>query len=154
MVKEFAQGDTERRADVATLIREFAAMAPERQAEVATMVKEFAQADAERHSEVWGVAPAKKVAAPRKVAAPPPRVAPPVEELPEEAPQEKPAAEVAPGTEVRDSVFAYLDDHPDGVRLTELEEEFGLARVQMARIVRELMDDNLVEKRDLLYFAI
>ena len=62
-------------------------------------------------------------------------------------------AEVSVG-ELRDRVFAYLADHPDGTKLTELEEEFGLARIQIARIVRALIDDNKVEKRDLLYFAI
>jgi len=56
--------------------------------------------------------------------------------------------------ELRDRVFAYLADHPDGTKLTELEEEFSLARIQIAKIIRELIDDNKVEKRDLLYFAI
>ena len=56
--------------------------------------------------------------------------------------------------ELRDRVFAYLANHPDGVRLIELEEEFGVARIQIARVTRALMDDNKVEKRELLYFAI
>lgn len=56
--------------------------------------------------------------------------------------------------ELRDEVFAYLANHPDGTKLTELEEEFRLARIQIARILRVLMDNNKVEKRDLLYFAI
>lgn len=43
---------------------------------------------------------------------------------------------------------------PMGVRLVELEEEFGLARIRIVRVLRELMDDIKVEKRDLLYFAI
>jgi len=58
------------------------------------------------------------------------------------------------GGELRDRLFAYLANHPDGVRLVELEEEFCLARIQIARVLRELMDDIKVEKRDLLYFAI
>ena len=51
-------------------------------------------------------------------------------------------------------VFGYLADHPDGARMTELEEKFGVARIQMARVLRNLMDQNKVEKRDLIYFAI
>ena len=104
-------------------------------------VKQLAKGSAQRASEiatmhqmVWGKAPAKKAGAPPKVA-PTPKVAPPVGAL-------------------RDRVFAYLANHPDGTRLVELEEEFGLARIQTARIVRALIDDNKVEKRDMLYFAI
>ena len=51
-------------------------------------------------------------------------------------------------------VFGYLADHPDGVRLTEIEGEFGLGRFQAARVVRHLIDEGNTDKRDLLYFAI
>ena len=51
-------------------------------------------------------------------------------------------------------VFGYLADHPDGTKMTELEKKFGLTRIQMARVLRNLMDRNKVEKRGLLYFAI
>ena len=57
-------------------------------------------------------------------------------------------------TALNDQVFAYLADHPDGTRMTELEEEFGVARIKMARLLKELMDENKAEKRDMLYFAI
>ena len=56
--------------------------------------------------------------------------------------------------ELCNRVFAYLADHPDGTRLMELEHEFHVARIQMARVVKSLMDGNKVEKRDLLYFAV
>jgi len=148
-VKDLAKADAERASEVATMRAETDAMvddltkgSAERASEVATMlseadafVKDLAKGSAERHTMVWGgVAPARKVAAP-------PKVAPPV-------------AEKAPAGELRDSVFAYLAGHPDGTKLVELEAEFGVTRIEMARMVRELMDDNLVEKRDLLYFAI
>jgi len=55
---------------------------------------------------------------------------------------------------LRNRVFAYLADHPDGARMTELAREFDVARIQMAKVVRSLMDDNKVEKRDMHYFAI
>lgn len=114
------------------------------------MLKDFAKEGNERRSEVaaihemvWGKkTPAKKVAAPV------------VAELARKAPPAAPVAEQAPAGELRDKVFAYLANHPDGTRLTELEGEFGVARIQTARIVRELMDGNKVEKRDLLYFTI
>ncbi|MDO8635967.1 MAG: hypothetical protein Q7R34_06945 [Dehalococcoidia bacterium] len=67
----------------------------------------------------------------------------------------KAGAEV--GTEfgdLRDKVFAYLADHPDGARMTELEKVFGVARIQMAKVVKHMTDENKVAKRDLVYFAI
>jgi len=78
-----------------------------------------------------------------------------VEELPEEEAVARAApVEVTPEVaELQHRVFEYLADHPDGTRMVVLEREFGIARIQMARILRNLMDDNKVEKRDLLYFA-
>jgi len=143
MIQEFAAVAPERRVEVADMIREFAAMAPERRDEVATMIREFAAQAPERRDEIWGTAPA------RAAVAPPPKVAPPVEELAEEA-----VVEEVPAGELRDIVFAYLANHPDGAKLVELEEEFGVARIQMAKVIRELIDDNLVDKRDLFYFVI
>ena len=65
------------------------------------------------------------------------------------------AAELPPGLAAfRDRVFEYLANHPDGTRLVQLEQKFGMARIQMAKIVKSLIGKNKVEKRDSLYFAI
>jgi len=154
MLGDFAKGDAERRSEIATMlsvadafVKELAKGSAQRASEVATMLDDLAKGDAERRSEVatihqmvWGVAPARKMAAPPKVAP-----APPVAELPKKMP---------PVGALRDRVFAYLADHPDGTKLAELEAEFGVSRIEMARVVRALMDNNKVEKRELLYFAI
>ena len=55
---------------------------------------------------------------------------------------------------LRGHIFGYLADHPDGTRISELEQEFGLARIHIARAIRSLMDENKVEKRGFLYFAV
>jgi len=54
----------------------------------------------------------------------------------------------------REQVFAYLSDHPNGARMTELETEFNVPRIQMARILGSLIDEDKVEKRDMVYFAL
>jgi len=78
------------------------------------------------------------------------KVEPPVEEI-----AEKEAVEVTPETaDIRNQVFEYLANHPDGTRLVELEQEFGVARIKVARLLKNLMDENKVEKQELLYFAI
>jgi hypothetical protein len=56
-------------------------------------------------------------------------------------------------TALSDRVFQHLANHPDGTRLTEIEREFGLGRLQAGRVVRHLMDEGKAEKRDLCYFA-
>jgi len=73
------------------------------------------------------------------------KVEPPAEET----------AEITPEIgDIRDQAFEYLANHPDGTRLVEMEQEFGLARIKIARVLRNLIDENKVEKRDMLYFAI
>ena len=86
------------------------------------------------------------------------RVGPAVEvkpRAPVEGVVEEEAAEIIPETTaLRDRVFEYLANHPDGTKMTGLEQEFGVARIQMAKVIKSLMDENKVEKRELLYFAI
>lgn len=55
---------------------------------------------------------------------------------------------------LRGKAFEYLAGRPDGTRLTELEQAIGISRVQMARIMRSLMDEGKAEKRGQLYFAV
>ncbi|MDI6869297.1 MAG: hypothetical protein QMD88_06920 [Coprothermobacterota bacterium] len=74
---------------------------------------------------------------------------PPIEEIAEGAASITP--EIAA---LREKVFEYLANHPDGTKLVELAEALGVARIQIAKVVRSLMDENKIEKRDLLYFAV
>ena len=90
------------------------------------------------HSGVWGgAARARRAAPPHRAAAPP----------------SAPAVGEAPVT-LRDVIFTYLAEHPDGAKLTQLERDLNMARIKLARVMRQLMEENKVEKRDLLYFAI
>ena len=167
------QNITQRRSDVSAMLNEFdkarAAMSKELRAELTTAQAErrrtAAQDSAQRRSdveairvEVWGaVAPARvKVTPPPPRAEAPPVAPPPVEELPkdEAIARAEPVEATPEAVALRDRVFQYLAYHPDGARMTELEEEFGRARIQMATLLRSLIDDSKVEKRDLLYFAI
>jgi len=104
--------------------------------------------------ELAGVIQAKKEA-PAAVAEPAPAKAPTEEWAEEETMAEAKPVEMTPETAaLSDRVFDYLADHPDGTRMTELESEFVTARIQMANILKGLMDDNKVEKREKHYFAI
>jgi hypothetical protein len=91
------------------------------------------------HSGVWGgAAPIyRRAAPPHRAAARPP--APAVGET---------------AVTLRDVIFTYLAEHPDGAKLTQLEQDLNMARIKLAQVMRQLMDENKVEKRELLYFAI
>lgn len=143
---DLAKGDAQRKGDVCTMLKGFdeahAAMSKELKADLA-------KGSAQRHAEVWGVAARRKGWIP---AAPPP----PVEKIPEEEliARAEPVEVTPEAVALRDRVFEYLANHPDGAKLRDLEEEFGVARIQMVRVLRNLMDENKVEKRELFYFAI
>jgi len=165
-----AQEISQRKSDVGTMLKEFdkehAAMSQElrtklasdeqerhqttaqeiaqRKSNVSTMLREFHEEQAGVRDE-WQTLSATMQAQ---------RVGAAVEMGPTEA-VAVPAEEMIPETtDLGGRVFEYLANHPDGTRLVELEQEFGLARIQIAKIVKSLMDENKVEKRDMLYFAI
>lgn len=54
-----------------------------------------------------------------------------------------------------EAVFGYLADHPDGVRLVELEDHFGTLRIRLAPILNRLIQENKARKdvEHKLYFA-
>jgi len=117
----------------------------QRKSDVGTMLKEFHEEQAGVRDE-WQILSAIMQ---EKRGGPIIKMEPPAEEMAEEA------AEITPEIgDIRDRAFEYLANHPDGTRLVEMEQEFGLARIKIARVLRNLIDENKVEKRDMLYFAI
>jgi hypothetical protein len=174
------ESEAERKSDVATMLKGFddahAAMSNELRAELAKRALALRESEAERkQTEAQEIAQRKseqagardewqkltatmqaKRGAPVVEVKPPEAVAPPPAEevADEEAVTSAEVAEATPEeTELRDRVFEYLANHPDGTRLVELEREFEVSRFQMGKVVKSLMDENKVEKEDLLYFA-
>ena len=135
----------------------------ERRSDVATQLAEYRDEHTGARAAWQGIAAAletkRGVAVP--VAEPP---APPVKEAAvassaevEEAVATPPLKieEVAkPPVSLRDRVFSHLADRPDGVRLVDIEGEFGVGRFEAIRLLKDLMEEGNAEKRDLLYFAI
>jgi len=117
----------------------------QRRSEVGTMLKGFREEQAGVRDE-WQKMTATMQSKRGGVAV---AVKPLIEGIPEGA------AEITPETAaLREQVFEYLANHPDGTKLVELAEEFGVARIQIGKVIRNLMDENKVEKRELLYFAV
>lgn len=65
----------------------------------------------------------------------------------------RPGRSMAEPSDLYERVMRYLAARPEGTRLVALEREFGLSRIQMARVVRRLIDGKRLKKRDLLYFS-
>jgi gas vesicle structural protein len=56
----------------------------------------------------------------------------------------------------KEEVFGYLDDHPEGLRLGEMESYFDVPRHEIAEVVEELVDEQRVQRDDeqKLYYAV
>ena len=80
--------------------------------------------------------------------------------VPSEVATEAATSEQAPaearGAPTDGTIFSYLADHPDGVRLIELEAHFGTARIRLAQNLNRLIEANKARKDEdrKLYFAI
>jgi hypothetical protein len=96
-------------------------------ADADAFVGELHRLSAARHVDIWGGA------APARAAAPP--------------------AAAPAGTTLRDVIFSYLAEHPDGARLAQMEQDLGMARIKLAGEIRSLMEDQKIQKREMLYFA-
>ena len=131
----------------------------QRKSDVSTMLREFHEEQAgvrDEWQKLTATMQAKRGMPGVEVKPPEAVVPPPVEEVAEdEAVARAEVAEVTPEiAALEDRVFERLANHPDGTRLVELEQEFGVARIQMARVLKSLMNENKVGKREGLYFAI
>jgi gas vesicle structural protein len=56
----------------------------------------------------------------------------------------------------KEEIFAYIEDHPEGLRLGEMESYFDVPRHELAEVVDELIDDERVQRDDnqKLYYAV
>jgi len=142
---DLAKGEKERSREARALKQELVRGVAEIKSAVSAQLKEFADIQAGVRDE-WQTLTAIMQ---EKRGGTMLKVEPPAEEIAEEA------AEITPETAaLRNQAFEYLANHPDGTRLVELEQEFGVARIKMARLLKDLMNENKVEKQELLYFAI
>jgi hypothetical protein len=65
---------------------------------------------------------------------------------PPEPTKPAPPAVKPPAEDVNERLLAYLAQHADGVKLVELEPEFGLSRPQLGKYLRNLVDSGKVVK--------
>ena len=137
--------EAERKRTAAQEISDLGAKFKEFRSDVGAMLKEFREEQAGARNE-WQ----KMIATMQyKRSGTALAVKPPVEATPEAATETTPETAA-----LRQQVFEYLAGYPDGAKLAQIAEKFGVARIQVGKVVRELIDENKVEKRDLLYFVV
>jgi hypothetical protein len=66
-------------------------------------------------------------------------------------PEEAAASEVVDEEELKELIFAYINSHPEGVKLTDIESKFSIARIRAGNLTRTLVDEGKIEKEGLLY---
>jgi hypothetical protein len=71
----------------------------------------------------------------------------PVEEAVEEE-------EVSPEMELEEKVLKFIEKHPEGVRVSDMEEPLGVVRTRLGVIAKRLLDDGRVRKEENLYFPL
>jgi len=128
----------------------------ERNAEVADLLEAF-QTEREKMAANWQALTAKmakkrgimpKVEAEVKVR--------PVEEAIEEAVEEVEAEEAPPeiSLSLEDRVLEFIERHPEGVKVGDMEEPLGVARMRLGVIAKTLLKEGKVRKEEKMYFPL
>jgi len=71
----------------------------------------------------------------------------PVEEAIEEE-------EVTPEMDLDEKVLQFIDKHPEGVRVGDMEEPLGVARMRLGVIAKKLLEEGKVRKEGTMYFPL
>lgn len=125
----------------------------ERNKEVLDLLQEF-KTEREKMAANWqaltvtmakkrGIMPMPKVEAEVKVM--------PVEEAIKEAVEEE---EVLPEMDLEDKVLKFIEKHPEGVKVGDMEEPLGVARTRLGVIAKKLLEEGRVRKEENLYFPL
>jgi len=72
----------------------------------------------------------------------------------EEAVEEVEAEEAAPEITLEDRVLEFIERHPEGVRVSDMEEALGVPRQRLGKIAKTLLDKDKVRKEENLYFPL
>ena len=80
----------------------------------------------------------------------------PVEEAIEEAVEEVEAEEAPPeiSLSLEDRVLEFIERHPEGIRVGDMEEPLGVARMRLGVIAKTLLKEGKVRKEEKMYFPL
>jgi hypothetical protein len=153
---ELAKAEAEREKQAEAEAKERAAEAKARTTEVARirseareLIERFRQ-DSVEAAAAWRELVATMQAKRGLAIAPSPVTPSPIAEVEEEVPAE----EVIPEEKMRleEEILSLISQHPEGIKLTEIAERIGTARIKAGNIARMLVDEGKIRKQGLLYF--
>ncbi|MGB6370001.1 MAG: hypothetical protein WBF68_03060 [Atribacterota bacterium] len=78
----------------------------------------------------------------------------PVEKAIEEAVEEVEVEEAPPEISLEDRVLEFIEKHPEGVRVGNMEEPLGVARMRLGVIAKTLLKEGKVRKEEKMYFPL
>lgn len=78
----------------------------------------------------------------------------PVEEVVEEVVEEAKEEEVPPEISLEERVLDFIERHPEGVRVGNMEEPLGVTKLRLGKIAKSLLNEGKVRKEDNLYFPL
>jgi len=93
----------------------------------------------------------------KPVEEPKPKPKPVKKEEPVEKPTPKPAKKVQPWEKdipFEDKVLAFINAHPKGIQVGDMEEPLGVIRMRLGVVAKKLLDAGKVKKVDKVYFPI
>ena len=77
----------------------------------------------------------------------------PVKEAVKEVIEEE-EEEVTPEIDLDEKVLQFIDKHPEGVRVGDMEEPLGVARMRLGVIAKKLLEEGKVRKEGTMYFPL
>jgi hypothetical protein len=75
----------------------------------------------------------------------------PVEEAIKEAVEEE---EVPPEMDLEEKVLKFIKKHPEGVKVSDMEEPLGVARTRLGVVAKKLFEEDKVRKEGSIYFPL
>lgn len=78
----------------------------------------------------------------------------PVKEAIEEVVEEVEAEEASPGISLEDRVLGFIERHPRGVKVGDMEKSTGAARMRLGVIAKKLLGEGKVRKEEKMYFPL
>jgi len=136
LISEFAKEDKTRVAEVKELIAGFSAEKQSRAAEVAGLIAGFKK-DREDAASAWKGLLTKMSAKEKKEVSIPEALLPKKREL-----------------SIEEKVLEFIEKHPEGVKVGEMEKPLGVVRMMLGRIAKTLLEEGKVRKEENLYFPL
>ncbi|MBU1035268.1 hypothetical protein KJ974_01060, partial [bacterium] len=136
-------------AEVAKLIEGFSGEDKERAAEVAELIAGFKK-EREEASIAWKELLTKMSAKEKKIVSIPEALEPKEKEVSIPEATEIEEKEVS----IEEKVLEFIEKHPEGVRIGDMEGPLGVMRMRLGRIAKKLLDEGKLRKEENLYFLL